>query len=60
MPSKKTVKDPYPGAYDLKPRPQNVTRALPRDATRIRNTGSPVGPEHPRTVPKGTGTKSPL
>jgi hypothetical protein len=69
MVAKTTVKDPNPGPYPgkvvsrgvLRNTPNNVTRALPgTDAGRVRNSGSPVGPEHPRTTPKGTGTKSPL
>jgi len=61
MAAKRTVKDvKRPGGPPAVDYPRNITRALPESATRVRNTGQPVGPEHPRTAPRGTGTKSPL
>lgn len=37
----------------------NSTR-IPANVGRVSNAGSPVGPEQPRRVPRGTGTSSPL
>jgi hypothetical protein len=65
--AKRTVRDPLsrrvyddlkrPGGPPNDDYPMPPRQPMPG---RVAPTGSPVGPEQPRRVPRGTGTDSPL